>query len=310
MFRIVDETDYSLLKMFEQRVAEHPDRPLFREMDKDISLWTYQNVFALTKKIAAAFLRAAEKPRVLIYLENCPEGACADLACLTHGILVSPVDRHFDQETLAYIVDSTAAPVVSIALITTWIGYEVSLIDEALQIQDDLHRPAVLEDQEVLARQAVHRLALFVGDPDVDVHHLDPHLFEQVRGIGEESHDAVAAVLRLGDAQHGADADQDRIVLLAQLEGALACGIAGDPLRGAVGGGGGFQGLIEPVRAHTYGLASPRRAPHADWVVLPNYYLPAEHGGQLHVRPGGRGGERSEERRVGKECRSRWSPYH
>ena len=26
----------------------------------------------------------------------------------------------------------------------------------------------------------------------------------------------------------------------------------------------------------------------------------------LHLRPG----DRSEERRVGKECRSRWSPYH
>src|SRR5256886_7041495 len=26
--------------------------------------------------------------------------------------------------------------------------------------------------------------------------------------------------------------------------------------------------------------------------------------------PTGNGGERSEERRVGKECRSRWSPYH
>ena len=37
------------------------------------------------------------------------------------------------REKLAYIVDSTAAPVVCIALITTWIGYEVSLIDEALQ---------------------------------------------------------------------------------------------------------------------------------------------------------------------------------
>ena len=37
------------------------------------------------------------------------------------------------REKLAYIVDSTAAPVVSIALITTWIGYEVSLIDAALQ---------------------------------------------------------------------------------------------------------------------------------------------------------------------------------
>mgnify|MGYP001821322226 FL=1 len=40
---------------------------------------------------------------------------------------------NISREKLAYIVDSTAAPVVSIALITTWIGYEVSLIDAALQ---------------------------------------------------------------------------------------------------------------------------------------------------------------------------------
>ena len=36
------------------------------------------------------------------------------------------------REKLAYIVDSTAAPVASIALISTWIGYEVSLIGQAL----------------------------------------------------------------------------------------------------------------------------------------------------------------------------------
>src|SRR5256886_9846466 len=29
-----------------------------------------------------------------------------------------------------------------------------------------------------------------------------------------------------------------------------------------------------------------------------------------HARKNGAGAERSEERRVGKECRSRWSPYH
>src|SRR5689334_24779408 len=34
---------------------------------------------------------------------------------------------------------------------------------------------------------------------------------------------------------------------------------------------------------------------------------PGEAGDRQH---GQRGGERSEERRVGKECRSRWSPYH
>ena len=35
-------------------------------------------------------------------------------------------------EKLAYIVDSTAAPVSCVALVTTWIGYEVGLIDAAI----------------------------------------------------------------------------------------------------------------------------------------------------------------------------------
>lgn len=36
------------------------------------------------------------------------------------------------REKLAYIVDSTAAPVACIALITTWIGYQIGLIDQAM----------------------------------------------------------------------------------------------------------------------------------------------------------------------------------
>ena len=36
------------------------------------------------------------------------------------------------REKLAYIVDSTAAPVACLALITTWIGYQIGLIDQAL----------------------------------------------------------------------------------------------------------------------------------------------------------------------------------
>ncbi len=37
------------------------------------------------------------------------------------------------REKLAYIVDSTAAPVASIVIISTWIGYEVGLISDGLQ---------------------------------------------------------------------------------------------------------------------------------------------------------------------------------
>ncbi|MEO1204124.1 MAG: Na+/H+ antiporter NhaC family protein, partial [Pseudomonadota bacterium] len=42
------------------------------------------------------------------------------------------------REKLAYIVDSTAAPVACVALITTWIGYQIGLIDEALSSVDGL----------------------------------------------------------------------------------------------------------------------------------------------------------------------------
>jgi len=42
------------------------------------------------------------------------------------------------REKLAYIVDSTAAPVACIALITTWIGYQIGLIDQTLGTIDEL----------------------------------------------------------------------------------------------------------------------------------------------------------------------------
>ncbi len=42
------------------------------------------------------------------------------------------------REKLAYIVDSTAAPVACIALITTWIGYQIGLIDQTLGNIDGL----------------------------------------------------------------------------------------------------------------------------------------------------------------------------
>ena len=51
------------------------------------------------------------------------------------GNTMRPVtDRlRISREKLAYIVDSTAAPVAAIALVSTWIGYEVSLIGDSLE---------------------------------------------------------------------------------------------------------------------------------------------------------------------------------
>ncbi len=51
------------------------------------------------------------------------------------GNSMRPVtDRHgTSREKLAYLVDSTAAPVACLALVSTWIGYEVSLLGDALK---------------------------------------------------------------------------------------------------------------------------------------------------------------------------------
>jgi Na+/H+ antiporter NhaC len=63
---------------------------------------------------------------------------------LVVGNTARPITDHLkiSREKLAYIVDSTAAPVVCLALITTWIGYEVGLIGEALNNVPELDEAA------------------------------------------------------------------------------------------------------------------------------------------------------------------------
>lgn len=49
--------------------------------------------------------------------------------------------KRISREKLAYIVDSTAAPVASVAVISLWIAYQVSLIKSATQAIDGLPAP-------------------------------------------------------------------------------------------------------------------------------------------------------------------------
>ncbi|MEM7022560.1 MAG: Na+/H+ antiporter NhaC family protein [Pseudomonadota bacterium] len=60
------------------------------------------------------------------------------------GNTMRPVtDRlRVSREKLAYIVDSTAAPVATIALVTTWIGFEVGLIETAVSKIDGIDQSA------------------------------------------------------------------------------------------------------------------------------------------------------------------------
>ena len=65
---------------------------------------------------------------------------------LVVGNTMRPVtdSMNISRAKLAYIVDSTAAPVATIAFVTTWIGYQVGLIGEAISYIPDLDAEAYL----------------------------------------------------------------------------------------------------------------------------------------------------------------------
>ena len=56
--------------------------------------------------------------------------------CMIVGSAMGPLcDRYrVSRAKLAYIVDSTAAPVASLALVSTWVGFEVGVVEEGLEI--------------------------------------------------------------------------------------------------------------------------------------------------------------------------------
>src|SRR3712207_7649796 len=56
------------------------------------------------------------------------------------------------------------------------------------------------------------------------------------------------------------------------------------------------------IRAITWNVFSPSSEPRARTVRRARGFIPSASPSIVYVR--------SEERRVGKECRSRWSPYH
>ncbi len=57
-------------------------------------------------------------------------------SCLVTGTAMAPVaDRTgVSRAKLAFIVDSTAAPIASVALVSTWVGFQIGLLDDAARV--------------------------------------------------------------------------------------------------------------------------------------------------------------------------------
>ncbi len=85
--------------------------------------------------------------------------------CLVVGSSMGPLcDRNrVSRAKLAYIVDSTAAPLASLAIISTWVGYEVGLIQEALVAGESAAAPFSVFLQALPYRSYCILTVIFVG---------------------------------------------------------------------------------------------------------------------------------------------------
>ena len=90
------------------------------------------------KALADAFAKRADTPRKA-QLFTWILGLCVFFDDYANSLIVGPIMRpvmdklRVSREKLAFVVDATAAPVAGIAIISTWIGLEISLIAAGFQ---------------------------------------------------------------------------------------------------------------------------------------------------------------------------------
>ena len=92
----------------------------------------------VAKALADAFAKRADTPRKA-QLFTWVLGLCVFFDDYANSLIVGPIMRpvmdklKVSREKLAFVVDATAAPVAGIAIISTWIGLEISLIAAGFQ---------------------------------------------------------------------------------------------------------------------------------------------------------------------------------
>ncbi len=144
VFKVIQHTNFNLADMFVQRTVEHPDKILFQDMSlARPAKWTYSQISIYTQQIATFLYSIEKQPRVALFLENSVDGASADIACLSFGIFVTPLNVHFNAETLAYIFN-----LLKINIVISDNAEHLSLVLHAQQ-KTEHHFTTIVTDADV-----------------------------------------------------------------------------------------------------------------------------------------------------------------
>jgi long-subunit acyl-CoA synthetase (AMP-forming) len=167
-FELIPLSGYGLETMVTQRATEHPERALFQEFaGAEARTWSYEVVSRRLRTLAATFLTAVpEGPRVAILTGNSLDGACCDLACLTYGLLVTPLSPHLNPDALSWIFRELRINVV---------------VTETEEQRTNL---------EAARKDVEHPLRVFLLDPEARLRRGDEtHLGEATARLGSDDVD-------------------------------------------------------------------------------------------------------------------------
>lgn len=93
-------------------------------------------------KAVAEFLAKKAKTGVSAQISTWIMGIFVFFDDYANALIVGPVMRpvtdrfKISRERLAFIIDATAAPIAGLAIVSTWVGYEISLIKDAYGVMD------------------------------------------------------------------------------------------------------------------------------------------------------------------------------
>ncbi len=99
-----------------------------------IYLLTYTGGLKVFAASITKYANSREKTQLMVWIM----GLMVFFDDYANALIVGPVTRNItdrakiSREKLAFIIDATAAPIAGIVIISTWIGYEISLISEQL----------------------------------------------------------------------------------------------------------------------------------------------------------------------------------
>ena len=113
VLEIVTHTGFDLRDLFAQRLATDPQRILFRDPAAGpTAAWTYAQTDRKIRSYAAALRSLSPTPRVALITPNRIRGAMTDLACLVHGLFITPLAPDTEPENILWICERLGIDIV------------------------------------------------------------------------------------------------------------------------------------------------------------------------------------------------------